>query len=163
MGLLLQETNVQVKYWSHANLTKKQVKEVLFIKARQKSRHNLFYRDLMLKLDRSSIQAVSVKTYEIRNSRSDFRPMLVYLYRVSFLTTLDIYKTYFKGRHTSKIYAENALVHYFLQRNYCIFTLRVSWPMSFLIFIVDELKNFAANNLFKLLELVTYWDPCIIG
>ena len=79
----------------------------------------------MLKLDRSSIQAISVKTYEIRNSRSDFRPMLVYLYRVSFLTTLDIYKTYFKGRYTSKIYAENALVHYFLQRNYCIFTLRV--------------------------------------
>ena len=35
--------------------------------------------------------------------------------------------------------------------------------MSFLIFIVDELKNFAANNLFKLLELVMYWDPCIIG
>ena len=26
-------------------------------------------------------------------------------------------------------------------------------------FIVNELKNFAANNLFKLLELVTYWDP----
>ena len=26
----------------------------------------------------------------------------------------------------------------------------------FLIFIVDEVKNFAANNIFKLLELVTY-------
>ena len=101
--------------------------------------------------------------YKIRISRSNFWPMLKYLYRVSFLTTLDIYKTYFKGCHTSKIYVESALVHYFLQRNYCIFTLRVSWPMSFLIFIVDELKNFATNNLFKLLELVTYWDPCIIG
>ena len=31
----------------------------------------------------------------------------------------------------------------------------------FLIFIVDEVKNFAAN-IFKLLELVTYQDPCII-
>ena len=31
----------------------------------------------------------------------------------------------------------------------------------FLIFIVDEVKNFAANNIFfKLLELVTYWDSC---
>ena len=29
----------------------------------------------------------------------------------------------------------------------------------FLIFIVDEVKNFAANNIFKLLELVTHWDP----
>ena len=34
----------------------------------------------------------------------------------------------------------------------------------FLIFIVDEVKNFAANNNFlKLLELVTYWEPGIIG
>ena len=33
----------------------------------------------------------------------------------------------------------------------------------FLIFIVDEVKNFAANNIFKLLELVTYQEPCIIG
>ena len=30
-----------------------------------------------------------------------------------------------------------------------------------MIFIVDEVKNFAANNIFfKLLELVTYWDSC---
>ena len=25
---------------------------------------------------------------------------------------------------------------------------------------VDELKNFAANNLFRLVIEVTYWDPC---
>ena len=56
----------------------------------------------MLKLNKSSTQAVSVETYKIRNSRSDFRSMLVYLYRVSFLTTLDIYKAYFKGRHVCK-------------------------------------------------------------
>ena len=30
----------------------------------------------------------------------------------------------------------------------------------FLIFIVDEVKNFAVNNIFKLLELVMYWDLC---
>ena len=52
----------------------------------------------MLKHDTSFF----VETYEIRNSRFDFRPMLVYLYRVSFLTTLDIYKDYFKGRHACK-------------------------------------------------------------
>ena len=30
----------------------------------------------------------------------------------------------------------------------------------FLIFIVDEVKNFAANNLLQVGELVMYWDPC---
>ena len=34
---------------------------------------------------------------------------------------------------------------------------------EFPIFIVDEVKNFAANIFFKLVELVTYWDPCIIN
>ena len=29
-----------------------------------------------------------------------------------------------------------------------------------LIFIVDEVKNFAANDLLQVGELVTYWDPC---
>ena len=33
----------------------------------------------------------------------------------------------------------------------------------FLIFIVDEVKNFAANNLLQVGMLVTYWEPCIIG
>ena len=50
----------------------------------------------MLKLDTSSTQAISVENYKISNSRSDFQPMLLYLSRVSFLTTLDIYKDYFK-------------------------------------------------------------------
>ena len=100
MDLVLQETTVQVKYWSHASLTKKQVKEVLFITAQQQSRQKDFYRDLMLKLDRSLTQVVSVKNYEIRNSKSDYMHILEYLCRVSFLTTLDIYKDYFKGCHT---------------------------------------------------------------
>ena len=68
----------------------------------------------MLKLNRSLTEVVSVETYKIRISKSNFQPMFVYLYRVSFLTTLDIYKAYSKGRHTSRIYAESALVNYFL-------------------------------------------------
>ena len=56
----------------------------------------------MLKLDRSSTQSVFVETNKTRNSRSDFQPMLVYLYRVSFLTALDIYEDYFKGYHACK-------------------------------------------------------------
>ena len=71
--------------------------EVLFIKTRQKSRQNLFYLDLMLKLDRSSTEAVSVENYEIRFFKFDYTRILEYLYRVSLLTTLHIYKDYFKS------------------------------------------------------------------
>ena len=99
MGLILQEISVQVKYWSHTSLTKKEVKEVMFIKTRQQSQQKDFYRDLMLKLDKSSTQVVSVKNYEIRFSRFDCMHIHEYLCRVSFLTTLDIYKDYFKSRH----------------------------------------------------------------
>ena len=53
----------------------------------------------MLKLDRSSTAAVFVENYKIRISRSDFTHIHVYLCMVSFLTTLDIYKDYFKGHH----------------------------------------------------------------
>ena len=70
-----------------------------------------FYRDLKSKLNRSSTEANSVKTYEIKIFRFDFQPKLVYLYRVSFLTTLDIYKAYFKK---VVAHAESALVHYSL-------------------------------------------------
>ena len=165
MGFVLQETNVQVKYWSHANLSKKQVKEMMFIKARQKSRQNLFYRDLMLKLDRSSTQAVFVENYKIRFSRSDYTHIYMYLCRVYFLTILDIYKDYFKGHRACIVWpnAKGSLVYYSFYRSYCIYTPRVLWPRNLLIFIVDELKNFATNNLFQVGELVTYWDPCIIG
>ena len=63
------------------------------------SRQNPFYRALMLKLDRNSTKAVFVENYEIRISRFDFTHIHEYLCRVSFFTTLDIYKDYFKGRH----------------------------------------------------------------
>ena len=33
----------------------------------------------------------------------------------------------------------------------------------FLVFIVDEIKNFAANNLLQVGVLVMYWEPCIIS
>ena len=114
-------------------------------------------------LDTSSIQAVSVENYEIRLFRFDYTHMLMYLCRVSFLTTLDIYKDYFKGRHACIVWlnAKSGLVHYSLCRSYFVFASRVLWPRSFLIFIVDELNNFAANIFFKLMELVTYWDLCI--
>ena len=118
----------------------------------------------MLKLDRSSAQVVSVENYEIELFRSDYTHIPKYLCRVSFHTILDIYKNYFKGRHTCIVWsnAKSGLVYYSLCISYCIFVLRVLWLRSFLIFIVDELKNFAANIFFKLVELVTYWNLSII-
>ena len=100
--------------------------------------------------------------------------MLRYFSRVSFLTIINIYKDYFIGRCACIVWseAEIPLVHHSLWRSYCVFTLRILWLRSFLIFIVDELKNFAANNLLQVCGvchvlgsmyhwLVTYWDSCI--
>ena len=73
--------------------------EVLFIKTRQISQQNHIYQGLMLKLDKSSTATVFVENYEIKISRSDYTHIHVYLCKVFFLTTLDIYKDYFKGCH----------------------------------------------------------------
>ena len=54
----------------------------------------------MLKFDKNSTKAVSVENYKIKNFKSDYTHILEYLCRVSFLTTLDIYKDFFKSRHT---------------------------------------------------------------
>ena len=43
---------------------------------------------------------------EIKIFRSDFWARLLYLCKVSFLTTLDLYKAYFRGRHIRE-YKEN--------------------------------------------------------
>ena len=49
---------------------------------------------------RSSTQTRFIENYDFRNSRSKIRPILYYLIRISFLTTLVIYKAYFKSHHT---------------------------------------------------------------
>ena len=59
-----------------------------------------------MNLDRRSTEAKSVEIYEIRISRFDFRLMLTCMCSVFFLTTLDIYKAYFRGHHTRE-YMEN--------------------------------------------------------
>ena len=49
-------------------------------------------------LNSCSMKTVSIENYEIQISKSIFMHIQVYLCMVSFLTTLDIYKDYFKGR-----------------------------------------------------------------
>ena len=48
--------------------------EKLFIKARSYLDRNSIYRDLRMKLDKSSTEAESIEIYDIRISRSDFWP-----------------------------------------------------------------------------------------
>ena len=144
---------------------------MLFIKTWQKSRQILSIENYCW----SSTQALSVENYKIRFSRSDYMHILEYLYRVSFLTTLDIYKDYFKSRHkwckvmqsdyTCILWPETelALVHHILYRSYCVFTPRVLWPRSFQIFIVGWNEELYSQHLPQVCVLVTYWDPCIIG
>ena len=57
---------------------------------------NNIYRDLRTKLDKSPTEVESIEIYKIRISKYDFWAILKYLYKVSFLTALDIYKDYFK-------------------------------------------------------------------
>ena len=53
----------------------------------------------MRSLKNASIEARSIKNYDFQIFKSKIRPKLMCLFRVYFLTTLEIYKAYFKSRH----------------------------------------------------------------
>ena len=93
----------------------------------------------------SSTPAQSIENYDFRIlSRSEIQPKLMYLFRISFLTTLNIYKAYFKRYHTRIQRLRDLL---FFVRSYCVYTPQGFVIKCFLIFIVDEVKNFAAHNI----------------
>ena len=64
-----------------------------------------------------------------------------------------------RGEHMQKVI--ECLI--FSERNYCVFVPQGFITKCFLIFIVNEVKNFAANNLLQVGVLVTYWESCIIS
>ena len=64
-----------------------------------------------------------------------------------------------RGEHMQKV-TECLILS---ERSYCVFVPQGFVTKCFLIFIVDEVKNFAANNLLQVSVLVTYWELCIIG
>ena len=124
--LILQGIRVQVQVLKPCKSVQESSEKVLFIKTRQMflSRFNIWS-------STDSSSAVSIKNYEIQISRSDFTHIHVYLCRVSFLTTLDIYKDYFKGRqrwcnltqsdYSLKLWLETiSPSSYFSQRSCCI-------------------------------------------
>ena len=51
-------------------------------------------------LDSYSIDTLFIKIYKNKFFKFDFTHICVYLFRLSFLITLNIYKDYFKGRHS---------------------------------------------------------------
>ena len=51
-------------------------------------------------LDSCSIDTLSIEIYESQIVSFDFIPICLYMFELSFLTTLNIYKDYFKGCHS---------------------------------------------------------------
>ena len=117
---------------------------------------------------------VSIENYKIQISRSDFQPMLMYLCRVSFLTTLDIYTVYFKAHHRRE-YKENTykrlLMPYSLWKkilhlcalrfyNQMLLNLHCWWSEE-LCSQQSSTSWFFSHVLGAMHHwLVTYWDPC---
>ena len=100
---------------------------------------------------------LSVEVYETQIFESVFHPIRDYMFELSFLKILDIYKDYFKGRqrwhklHKCRanfclyklwLKTEFALIHLSLEEAAVFVQRRVLWPSNFMIFIVwwtDEL------------------------
>ena len=135
-------------------------------------------------LDSFLIDKLSVEIFEKQIFSSNFHPISEYMFRLSFLTTLNIYKNCFKGHQrlckcgaklrSCELWLETdlPLFIFLLKKLLCLYTVgfcnqRVSWSSSCV-----ELKNFAVNIFLKLVSkprtgicvsnwLVTYWESCI--
>ena len=111
------------------------------------------YRNLIWSSIDGSTHPRSIENYNFRISRSKIRPRLMSLFRVSFLTNLDIYKPYFKSHHTRiqrprdlfSLWEATAFVHH------RVLKLSASWS-SLLI----KWRTLQPTTSFKLLELVMY-------
>ena len=105
--------------------------------------------------------------------RTVFHPIREYIFGFSFLTTLDIYKDYFKGRQmwhklhkceakfcSCKLWPETefALVHLSLEEAAVFVHRRVLWPSNFMIFIVWMNWRTLQPTFF-----VTWWSSRVLG
>ena len=105
---------------------------------------------------------------ELRNSDFQiwFWPMLMYLCRVSFLTTLNIYKVYFKGCHIRE-YKENMCKRWLMSYSLWKKLLRLC-ALGFCNQVLLDLhcwwtEELCSQHLLQVGELVTYWNPCKNG
>ena len=112
----------------------------------------------------SSIDTLYVKVYEIQFFGVDFHLIHWYMFGLSFLTTLNKYKDYFKGHQrlheceakfcSCKLWLETkfSLIHLSLEKATVFVHRRVLWPMSFLVFIVWWTEEFCSQHLSQVSE-----------
>ena len=96
--LILQRTRVQIQVLKPCKFVQESSEEVLYIKSRQIARQmSLSKFNIWNSTDIST--TVSIENYEIQISRSAFHGYPSYVFKFSILTTLYIYKNYFKSHH----------------------------------------------------------------
>ena len=132
---------------------------------------------LSIEVSTAAWQILSIENYENQFFRFDFQPMLIYLCRVYFLTTLDIYKAYFKGRYIWE-YKESICkrwpVPYSLLKkllhlcalgfcNQVLLDLHCWWSEE--ICSQQSSLSWCVSHIMEAMHhwLVTYWDPCKKG
>ena len=119
----------------------------------------------------SSIDTLSVKVYEIQFFKTNFTPIREYVFRPSFLTTLNIYKDYFKDHQrlhklrkceakfcSCKLWPETefALIHLSLEEATMFVHFRVLWQRNFMIFIVWWTEELCNQHLSQIGDQVKY-------
>ena len=92
-----------------------------------------------------------------KNSRSEIRPIITWMIRVYLLTTLIIYKSYFKSHYTWKQRPRTHTLSEKLLRLCALGLCNQVFPDLHHLW-SEKLCN--RQQSIKLLELVTYWDSC---
>ena len=95
---MLQETMFQDQVLKLCKFVQKTTKEVLDFKARQLASIEISKAVEARCSIASSTDKFSIEVYEKQIFSSDFHPIHVYMFGLSVLITLNIYKDYFKGR-----------------------------------------------------------------
>ena len=153
MCLILQGTRIQVQVLKPCKSVQKSSEEVLFIKAWQ-----MYLSIFKMWSSIDSLTAVSIENYENQIFRSVIHVYPSYVFSFSFLTTLDIYNDCFMGFHKVALvvvcifWSETIFPSLsFSWRSCCVCTL-LGFVTKELLHLhrLDELKNFAANILLKL-------------
>ena len=119
-----------------------------------------------------STDRVSVKIYEKHIFSFILHPIHMYMFGLSFLTTLDIYKNCFKGYKrllvcvakfcSCKLWSETKffLVLLSLEEAAVFVHHRILWPSNFSIFIVWWTEELCSQHSSQVGDQVAYWDSC---
>ena len=170
---MLQGTRFPVQVLKPCKSIQETSEKVLDFKARQLTSIEVQKAAEARNLTTISIDTLSVEVYEKQIFSSVLHPIREYMFRLSFLTTLNIYKDYFKGRQrlckcevklcSCKLWlkTEFAQVHISFEEAAVFVHLMVLWPRSFVIFIVWWIEELCSQHLSQVGDQVAYWDPRI--